>query len=54
MEKVSRDFSKRSTGILKGAIGPIDGWRVRIVRPSWIRDGVRNPTTFFSRKYFCF
>ena len=31
MEKVSRDFVKRSSGVLKGAIQEIDGWFVRIV-----------------------
>ena len=38
--------------MLIGAIGAIDGWLVRIVRPSWFRDKIKNPTTFFSRKGF--
>ena len=42
MAKVSAGFSKRSLGVLKGAIGAIDGWLVRIVRPSYSRDGLRN------------
>ena len=52
MKKVSEGFSKRSNGILKGAIGAIDRWLVRITRPMKERDNIRNPTTFFSRKGF--
>ena len=51
MSKVSKGFSKRSNGVLIGAIGAIDGWLVRIVRPDW-RDLILNPVSFFSRKYF--
>ena len=51
MAKVSAGFSKRSNGLLIGAIGAIDGWLVRIVRPGW-RDRIVNPVTFFSRKGF--
>lgn len=50
MDKVSDGFSKRSNGVLKGTIGALDGWLVRIVKPSWIRDKIKNPTTFFSGK----
>ena len=49
MEKVSRCFVKRSNCVLKGVI---DYWIVRIVRHSRMRDGVRYPTIFFSRKGF--
>ena len=52
MEKVSRGFAKISNGVLKRALGTINSWRVCILRPTRIRDGVRNPTTFFSRKLF--
>ena len=52
MEKISRGFVKISNGVLKGAIGIIDGWLVCILYPSRIRDGVRNPTIFFSRRGF--
>ena len=52
MAKVSAGFSKRSHGVLKGAIGAIDGWLVRIVRPGFKRDGIKNVTSFFSRKGF--
>ena len=34
MSTVSNGFSERSDGFLKGAIGAIDGWLVRVVRPS--------------------
>ena len=52
MRSVSEGFSKRSNGILKGAIGAIDGWLVRITCPSESRDHVKSATTFFSRKGF--
>ena len=36
MSKVSKGFAVRSNGVLKGCIGAIDGWRVKIIRPcSW-------------------
>ena len=52
MTRVSTGFSLRSNGVLKGAIGAIDGWLVKIVRPSWRLDNVRNSVAFFSRKGF--
>ena len=52
MHKVSVGFSQRSNGVLKGAIGAIDGWLVKITCPYESRDGIRNPSTFFSRKGF--
>ena len=50
MAKVSKGFSKRSNGVLKGAIGAFDGWLVRIVKPSKKRDGIRNQLAFYLRK----
>ena len=52
MSRVSDGFSKRSNGVLKGAIGAIDGWLVCIVCPSFFQDSIINTTTFFSRKGF--
>ena len=52
MSKVSQGFSKRSNGVLKGAIGALDGWLVRIRSPSWFSDRVTSSITFFSRKGF--
>lgn len=52
MARVSKGFSLRSNGVLTGAIGAIDGWLVKIIRPSWRLDRVRNPVAFFSRKGF--
>ena len=52
LKKCSEGFSIRSNGILKGAIGALDGWLVRIQRPSFFRDGILNVTSFFSRKGF--
>ena len=53
MQKVSDGFSKRSNGVFKGAIGALDGWLVRIIRPSHWRDGILNITAFFSRIFLC-
>ena len=52
MKDVSNGFSIRSNGLLVGAIGAIDGWLVRIVKPSMYKDGQQNPTSFYSRKGF--
>ena len=52
MNRVSEGFSKRSNGIFKGAIGALDGWLVRINRPSFSRDNIKNVSGFFSRKGF--
>ena len=50
MNRVSRGFSRRSNGVLKGCIGAIDGWLVKIRRPtSWL-DGLINPVPFYYRK----
>ena len=50
MARVRKGFSNRSNGILKGAIGALDEWLVRIVKPGMRRDECWNPTTSFSRK----
>ena len=50
MSKVSKGFAVRSNGVLKGCIGAIDGWLVKIVRPCSWWDGLINPVPFYSRK----
>ena len=50
VNKVSKGFAKRSNGVLKGYIGAIDGWLVKIRRPSIWLDGPMNPVPFYSRK----
>ena len=50
MNNVSVGFSRRSNGILTGAIGAIDGWLVKIQRPSPYWDSVNNPSSFFLEK----
>lgn len=53
MKEVARDFALGSNGLITGAIGALDGWLVKIRRPRQVRDGVRNPGSYFSRKgYF--
>ena len=51
MTKVSDGLSRRSNVFFKGAIGAFDGWLVRIIHPSYWRDGILNITAFFSRKF---
>jgi len=51
LEKVALQFARHSGGLLTGCIGAIDGWIVKIRKPS-LRDGVANPGSFFSRKFF--
>ena len=52
MRRIPNGFSRRSEGILRGAIGAIDGWLVKIQRPSENKDNISNPSSFFSRKDF--
>ena len=52
LQHVSQGFSKRSNGLLKGAIGAIDGWLIKIQRPTFTRDGITHSKSFFSRKGF--
>ncbi len=52
MEKVARGFCKGINGVFAGCIGALDGWLVKIEKPSLIRDGVQNPSLYFSRKGF--
>ena len=49
MERYSEGFFIRSVGVLKRAIGALDGWLERIQRP-FFRDRVLNITQFISRK----
>ena len=52
LAKVSEGFSVRSDGVLKGAIGAIDGWLVKIQKPSWRYDRIKNSLSIYSRKGF--
>ena len=49
LEEVARQYSQHSGGLLNGCIGAIDGWIVRIKKPSKL-DNVSNPGSFYSRK----
>ena len=42
MAKVANDFAIGSNGLITGAIGALDGWLVKIRRPTKRRDKVRN------------
>ena len=52
MKNVSKGFSKRSNGILKGAISDIDGWLVFAEKTSRRRDMCKHPASYLSRKGF--
>ena len=53
MEAVALQFAQRSSGVINGCIGALDGWIVKTKRPTKNRDGVVNPGSFRSRKgYF--
>ena len=51
MAAVALDFGRASSGLFSGCIGAIDGWVVKIRKPSK-SDGVANPASFYSRKGF--
>jgi hypothetical protein len=52
MMKVAGEFRRASNGLFSGAIGAIDGWLVRIKKPTWKKDRVKNAASFYSRKGF--
>ena len=51
MKAVALQFAQSSRGIICGCIGALDGWLVKIRKPTR-RDGVENPQSFYSRKGF--
>ena len=51
MKEVALQFARGSSGVIGGCIGALDGWVVRIKKPSR-RDGVKNAKSFYSRKGF--
>ena len=52
MQEVALQFSQSSLGVMNGCIGALDGWVVKIKKPTR-SDGVNNPKSFYSRKgYF--
>ena len=48
MSAVALDFSRGYKGVINGCIGALDGWIVKIIKPSK-SDGVHNPSSLFSR-----
>ena len=53
MKKVSQGFARRSNGVLRGAIGSINNWLVKIQRPWVNRDNVKDPASFFQERILC-
>ena len=51
MRAVANDFADRSRNLFSGCIGALDGWIVKIKKPSK-RDEVKDPKSFYSRKGF--
>ena len=49
LEKVALEFARSLRGLFNGCIGAIDGWIVKIKKPS-LSDNVANPGSFYSRK----
>ncbi len=52
MEDVERGFYKSSKGVFADCIDALDGWLVKVKKPSVKRDGVQNPGSYYSRKGF--
>ena len=52
LKESATEFARKSNGLMWGAVGALDGWLVKIRQPSKIRDRVKNPASFFSRKGF--
>ncbi|KAL3768298.1 hypothetical protein ACHAW5_005661 [Stephanodiscus triporus] len=53
MAEVATQFSQLSCGIMNGCIGALDGWVVKIKKPTRDKDNVYEPSSFYSRKgYF--
>ena len=50
MKKVSEGSGQRSNDVFTSTIGVIDGWLVRILRPSLWRDSMKNITSLYSLK----
>jgi len=51
MKEVALLFARGSNGIIGGCIGALDGWVVKIKKPTR-KDGIRNAKSFYSRKGF--
>jgi hypothetical protein len=53
MKKTAAGFSQgTNNGVLSGCIGALDGWLVKIRKPSFKKDGIRNAAGYYSRKGF--
>lgn len=53
MAKVATQFAQSSCGIMNGCIRALDGWVVKIKKPTRDKDNVSEPSSFYSRKgYF--
>ena len=52
LKESSEEFARRSDGIMWGTVGAIDGWLVKIKKPTVKGDGVSNPGLFYCRKGF--
>ena len=49
MNEVALQFSNASNGVINGCIGALDGWVVKIQKPSQ-KDNINNAQSFYSRK----
>lgn len=51
MNKVALQFANASNGVINGCIGALDGWVVKVLKPSK-QDNVLDSQSFYSRKGF--
>ena len=49
MAAVALQFARASNGLFSGCIGALDGWVVKVLKPTQ-RDNVNDPSSFYSRK----
>lgn len=53
LSEVATQFALSSGDVMNGCIGAVDGWVVKIKKPTRINDQVTEPSSFYSRKgYF--
>ncbi len=50
MEMVTRGFCDRSNGMFVSCIGALNGWLVKIKKPSVKKDDIQDPGSYYSRK----
>ena len=52
LERISNGFARQSNGVLRGAIGAIYGWLVKIIKPNCMQDTIKISLVSFLEKVF--